>query len=220
MKGEPRLPRRWLLAASGVILVGATAALAARFHRPGASAIGIVAAADGDVRVNGALVPIGRALADGDEVKAVKGSAIILLRGDRSVVLREGAALVVADGGAKAKLLRGRARFEVVRSAGLPNRFSVDLGAAQVDVLGTVFAVERAWTDERVLVAVQEGRVRFNGTEGEVFLSAGEEATAVAGRVGPARKVSQTSLREDRAEPGLLKRLKQRAGKLVDDWQG
>lgn len=64
------------------------------------------------------------------------------------------------------ELTRGRARFEVVRR---PERmFRVEAGAVNIEVLGTVFTVEREAA--RVIVAVERGRVRvsWNGQSQEL----------------------------------------------------
>jgi ferric-dicitrate binding protein FerR (iron transport regulator) len=69
-----------------------------------------------------------------------------------------------------ALLERGGARFEVVRD---PQRqFRVEAGPVAVEVLGTVFTVER--NGDRSRVQVERGRVRVRYQGGERFLEAGQ----------------------------------------------
>lgn len=184
----------------------------------GVPVVGVLAVADLDVRVNDEPATTGAELVEGARIHVVKGDAIVLLKGNRSVVLREGSALQLGPSGASVTLARGRARFEVTRVGDQPNPFRVHAGAAAIDVLGTVFAVERSTSDERVLVAVKEGRVRVSTAKAETFIGGGEEATVVGERVSRLRPASASSLREDGNEKSFLERLRQRAGKLFHDW--
>ncbi len=220
-EAPPRRPartsRRALLGllGGGALALTGGALLLHRLGRP--PVVAVVAAAESEVHVDGTLVGYGTKVRAGSRVQAVKGDGLILLDGGRSAVLREGASLLLGGDGGQVSLERGRVRFEIRTKEALPNPFRVDAGMAGVEVLGTIFVVERRPTDERVLVAVQEGRVRVRGAKAERSLGAGEEATVVKGRLGPARPVAQGSLREDR-QPALLERLWKRAGRLIDDW--
>lgn len=68
------------------------------------------------------------------------------------------------------RLVAGRARFDVVPDS--KRSFTVDAGAVQVAVVGTVFEVERA--GGRVRVGVAEGKVRVHTPEGHEFVVKGE----------------------------------------------
>jgi transmembrane sensor len=68
---------------------------------------------------------------------------------------------------------RGGARFQVVHD---PTRvFRVRSGDVQVDVLGTTFTVERL--EDRVRVAVEQGRVRVRWAQGQLELGPGQSGT-------------------------------------------
>jgi transmembrane sensor len=112
----------------------------------------------------GALLSL-RAPRDARLVRFADHSTARLLDGDSVLEPGEAAADRVV-----AKLERGGARFEVVRDPG--RRFRVEAGAVAVEVLGTVFTVERA--GERSRVAVERGRVQVSFPGGERLLGAGE----------------------------------------------
>lgn len=206
---------------AGAFVIAALALIGARALEPCEAeppVIAVVATAEHELHVNGQPVAPGTGLREGDRISSVRGMAVLFIKGNRSALLRDGATVRLSEGGARVELQHGRARFEVIRKNGAPNPFRVDVGKAVVEVRGTVFAVERTWTDERVLVAVQEGEVLVTGATQAVTLRADQELTVVAGDVSAVRPVGTVSLREDRGDPNLLKRLKQRAGKLVSDW--
>jgi transmembrane sensor len=80
----------------------------------------------------------------------------------------------------------GRALFEVAPSAW--RVFTVDAGAARVQVLGTAFDVRR-WGED-VAVTVLRGRVALYGSAAVgVTLAPGQRADAQDGRLGPVRSV-------------------------------
>lgn len=98
-------------------------------------------------------------LADGSSARV--SSAI----GRLDVLLNEPAHLELA-------LRTGTAHFEVVPNTA--RRFVVTAGSVQVHVVGTVFDLERG--DERVRVAVSEGKVRVETPIGTQFVRGGESA--------------------------------------------
>jgi len=105
-----------------------------------------------------------RAARDPRLVRFADRSTARLLDGDS--VVRAGAA---APDRVVALLDRGGARFEVVRDPS--RRFRVEAGEVAVEVLGTVFTVERS--GPRARVAVERGRVRVSWPGGEQILEAG-----------------------------------------------
>lgn len=71
-------------------------------------------------------------------------------------------------------LRAGTAHFEVVPMPQTARKFVVIAGSVQVHVVGTVFDVERG--DDRVHVAVSEGKVRVETPIGTQFVRGGESA--------------------------------------------
>lgn len=97
-------------------------------------------------------------------------------------------------------LERGRATFEV--RPGGSRRWVVESGLATIEVVGTVFEVER--DDERVEVRVRRGVVLVRGErvpDRVVRLSAGEALTVTAARVIEAAAEAHPERSEARAEP-------------------
>lgn len=115
-------------------------------------------------------VPLGKVVAAAATERSLRfddGSEILLReRSELSVLSNEGASFVVA-------LRSGRARFSV--EPGGPRKWMVDAGELSVEVVGTVFVVER--THEAVVVSVERGKVVVTGAvEGDrVILQAGEQ---------------------------------------------
>jgi transmembrane sensor len=135
--------------------------------------------------------PGARALASGTE-PASSGEAL------RRIVLSDGSQVVLLDPDSRAivrqdvharasvELIRGRARFEVVRR---PERvFRVHSAGVNVQVLGTVFELERTALQTHVLVT--RGRVAVSWNDGRRDLGVSE-----AGWFPPAPPVSPTAPR-------------------------
>lgn len=73
------------------------------------------------------------------------------------------------------RLRRGRARFEVTHK---PQRiFRVDAENVSVEVLGTIFTVERDEATQNILVSVERGLVRVRQFDQEHLLRAGQSLT-------------------------------------------
>jgi transmembrane sensor len=72
---------------------------------------------------------------------------------------------------ARVRLVRGRARFDV-RPQAQGRTFRVAAGAVEITVVGTRFVVE--YSDEAVVVTVEEGLVRVRAPAGESELGAGQ----------------------------------------------
>lgn len=153
---EPRVAqpsRAWPLALGGLALAAA-AVVAARVtpprevtRSPGPLAL---ASSRGGVSLDAALREGGArgtpvALSDGSVIHLAPGTAVEALE----------------NTGARVQLLlrRGRARISV--SPGGPRRWSVEAGALSVEVVGTVFRVDRDGATVRV--AVERGRVLVRG---------------------------------------------------------
>lgn len=100
-------------------------------------------------------------------VRLADGSSALVssAAGTLDVLLNEPAHLELA-------LRTGTAHFEVVPNK--TRKFVVTAGSVQVHVVGTVFDVEHG--DERVRVAVSEGRVRVETPTGTQFVRGGESA--------------------------------------------
>ncbi|MEM1417359.1 MAG: FecR family protein [Myxococcota bacterium] len=118
------------------------------------------------------------------------------------------AVLSQSPANAELALEAGKARFEVVPNPA--RRFRVAAGLVTVDVLGTVFDVERL--RERVRVTVHRGRVRVGWEGREATLGAGSsgifppEAPAPSGAEPPSAEPAPTAAapraRSMRARPG------------------
>lgn len=113
------------------------------------------------------------------EVRAGAEPVAVPLSDGSRLTLREGAKLEVLENSGRAfttALRRGRARFEV--KPGGPRRWTVECGPVAVEVVGTVFAVERGAAS--VAVEVEHGvvLVRGEGVPDRVRrLTAGERLT-------------------------------------------
>lgn len=83
-------------------------------------------------------------------------------------------------------LIAGEVFFEVTPDLDRP--FTVEAGLAMVTVLGTEFSVRRR--DDRLDVAVAEGRVRIEREDVTLELTAGHAVAWTAAGPGPVRKVS------------------------------
>ncbi|MEM1413603.1 MAG: FecR family protein [Myxococcota bacterium] len=94
-------------------------------------------------------------------------------------------------------LLAGAARFEV--TPGRDRRFTVQAGAARVEVLGTAFEVTRGEGDVRV--AVTRGVVRVAWDGGHHTLRRGE-----AGTFPPAMEPLEAAAAPEKAEPARTRR--------------
>ncbi len=104
---------------------------------------------------------------------AGQGRTILLSDGSR-IDMDGATALTVHFQGEErhVSLARGEAKFDVVHDPARP--FEVDLGRAQVRVLGTAFDIAREGVDARV--AVSRGAVSFRAGEQSVTLPAGRAA--------------------------------------------
>lgn len=154
----------------------------------------------------GAPAPLPLARADGEAFERV-GPAERVVLVDRSRVETDGAgAIDVLENGGDSitlHLTRGRGRFEVTPRTG--RRWRVEAAGVSVEVVGTVFTVERG--DEGVDVAVERGVVIVRGArvpDGVRRLQAGDalrvppEAAAIA-EVEPARAEEPAPVVEDPA---------------------
>jgi transmembrane sensor len=138
------------------------------------------------LRSEPAAVPF-LAMADGAAPTAVSSTTETTLRfaDDSTITLASGASVLPRTNDAAQfglELERGWARFSV--TPGGPRRWSVDCGLAEIEVVGTVFTVER--DDAHVRVSVERGRVHVTPRDGELrTLSAGEstEVSAPIARV-------------------------------------
>ncbi|MCC6411624.1 MAG: FecR domain-containing protein [Saprospiraceae bacterium] len=70
--------------------------------------------------------------------------------------------------------LKGSARFDVATDS--TQTFAVEVGALEVEVLGTIFTVDNLSNPDVVLVKVEEGRVALTTSQSRVVLQAGEAA--------------------------------------------
>lgn len=138
--------RRAVWAAAGVVAAAAVAALA--LFSPAATSEPAPLTLDGDTPLAGALSP-------GDAVRLSDGSRIEVEAEARVDVLESSARTVALA------LRRGRARFVV--TPGGPRAWRVDCGGVTVEVVGTVFSVEREGA--RVSVAVERGSVLVRGDD-------------------------------------------------------
>jgi transmembrane sensor len=93
-------------------------------------------------------------------------------------------------------LVRGSARFDVVPRAGRP--FRIWVGAVKVEVVGTVFSVERLATSARV--TVERGSVRVVSGDSATLLSPGSAEVIPLAGVPVAPPVSATPAAPVRAE--------------------
>ena len=101
-------------------------------------------------------------LADGGRLAAREGEARIALADGSAIVLAPGARIEPLRNDARAlalRLVRGQARFEV--EPGGPRTWTVETGVATVEVVGTVFTVERG--DGWARVEVERGVVVVRG---------------------------------------------------------
>lgn len=111
-------------------------------------------------------------------------SAVTRVSGRQRVRLADGSSALVSSTVGTLDVLRnepahlelalrtGTAHFEVVPNK--QRKFVVNAGTVQVHVVGTVFDVEQG--DERVRVAVSEGKVRVETPTGTQFVRGGESA--------------------------------------------
>ena len=107
----------------------------------------------------------------------------VYVRDDRSQVV-----VARAEGGlTEVALTRGRARFVITPK--VDRRFRVVAGEVAVEVLGTIFDVERA--TEGVRVEVERGRVAVNWSGGRTELGAGEARLFARGEEAPAQDSQQ-----------------------------
>ena len=143
--------------------------------------------------------------ADSGEVRRIQlsdGSQIALLSAESRVIVRK-------DGRARAELelVRGRARFDVVPR---PTRvFRVHSAGVNVQVLGTVFEVER--TARQTLVSVTRGRVAVSWRGGRRELGASE-----AGAFPPAPPSAADVAHADRSADSPSARALQAASPAVE----
>ena len=128
----------------------------------------------------------------------------------------------VTSEGVDVSLVRGAARFEVVPRAG--HHFRVWVGSLRVDVVGTVFTVERLVASVRV--SVERGSVRVISKDGETLLAPGsaeilpmpESAPAPSGpRAAPGPSEPRSAVERDDASAllGMAERAR-RAGRPKD----
>jgi transmembrane sensor len=98
-------------------------------------------------------------------LRFLDGSRVDLVDGSSTVKVG-----LISPSYTELELAKGSARFDVTPNPG--RRFAVRAGDVRVEVLGTLFTVERR--DPKVRVAVERGRVRVIWPGGEHVLSAGE----------------------------------------------
>ncbi|MCZ7686580.1 MAG: FecR family protein [Sandaracinaceae bacterium] len=173
------------------------------------------------------------ALAGGGALSTMDGPREVLLDDGSRIVLEQGARVEPLQSSATAVTLllaRGRARFEV--QPGGPRRWSIESGVATVEVVGTVFTVERGvgWARvevERGVVVVRGERVPDRAArlargdaltigEGEIA-RAGEPAGAVA----PSRRSRRgRSRRASRLPAARASRPPRRARTPRRSWRG
>lgn len=97
---------------------------------------------------------------------------------------------------------QGRARFSVV--PGGPRRWSVEVGIAAVEVVGTVFFVDR--DQSRLVVTVDRGAVLVRSRampDGVRRVSAGEKAEIRVEGDGPSRREPEPEAKEPPDKPGV-----------------
>ena len=137
----------------------------ARARRASRAVVGVALAAAAAALVwiawpSGAPGPL--LLAGGGGLAAQEGEARIALADGSAIVLAPGARLEPLRNDARAialRLVRGQARFEV--EPGGPRTWTVETGVATVEVVGTVFTVERG--DGWARVEVERGVVVVRG---------------------------------------------------------
>ncbi len=146
-------------------------------------AVGLVAAAAALVAfvVGRDASPAPLALASGAPFNALEGRVTELDDGSRITRFDGAEAEVLEASGQRVvlRLVRGRVRFEV--TPGGPRRWIVEAGAARVEVVGTVFSVDRG--DDGVAVDVERGVVLVRADElpdGVRRLTAGERVRVAA----------------------------------------
>ena len=143
------------------------------------------------LRLEDGGVPVARTVASGERARALRfedGSVVELKAGSKLVPLRNDRRDFEME------LERGLARFVVRPGA---RRWQVQLGVARVEVIGTIFSVER--TPQKVVVAVERGSVRVLSSRfehGQRALAAGEQLTL---QLSNAPTVSQLMQRADQA---------------------
>ncbi|MBN8682874.1 MAG: FecR domain-containing protein [Chitinophagales bacterium] len=106
------------------------------------------------------------------EIKLPDGSKVWLKQGSRLSWRSEK--------GQRETQLAGQAFFEVKSDSS--SRFSVDIGAQKVEVLGTSFEIVADENATEVSVRVRTGRVRFSAPATEAILNAGEMGLKTAAR--------------------------------------
>ncbi|HET6333406.1 MAG TPA: FecR family protein [Polyangiales bacterium] len=173
---QRRRRRQRLIAGSGLGAALVLGAVLGVQNLPGDS--GLVARSAGNLGASQPLAAAPRAAAPQPTASAARVSA------RQRVRLADGSSALVSSAVGTLDVLRnepahlelalrsGTAHFEVV-----PNKvrkFVVTAGSVQVHVVGTVFDVEQG--DERVRVAVSEGKVRVETPTGTQFVRGGESA--------------------------------------------
>jgi ferric-dicitrate binding protein FerR (iron transport regulator) len=161
----------------------------------------LLVSGDGELRVNGEIASPGTALRDGGRLDVVRGDAVVRFGDVPVAVLHEGTSVTFDGAGSEATLHHGRAQFDVGGGGDPSSTLRVRAGSVEVDAHGTVFAVERTRTDDRVLVVVREGDgAEVITPDGQRSLERGEETTVVRGRMGAVRTVADRSAARARWE--------------------
>ena len=194
-RSKARVRARWVIAA-------AMLALGVWVFARSAPEVGVVVTAVRLV-IDGEEARAGAKIAEGQDVVASGGSAVVRLNGGRLVLIQEGSRLRFGDSGARASIESGGGYFRVEKGMG---RFEVTAGSATVVVKGTEFLVERKDLTTTTVV-VDEGLVEVRTRTGSVQVGAAQQAT-VSGESVPV--IRETDLLE-RIRRGL-----QRFGKELD----
>jgi ferric-dicitrate binding protein FerR (iron transport regulator) len=172
--------------------------------------VGRVLVAGAGLEIDGQKAVVDQPILEGSTVTARDGDSALIVDADRGILLRKGA-VVAVSGPADVSVLAGRARFAVKPGHG---PFAVRSGAVRVEVVGTIFVVDRREAEE-TLVAVHRGTVNVTDPHGKVQVKDGQECLATAAALSPARPAGARSLEEDRGG-NWLQELWARLAGLVD----
>jgi transmembrane sensor len=184
--------------------------------RPRRSRTGALVLAAALVAIAGAVLgwwidsqgPSPLARENGDALGAIAGGALTALDDGSSIRTSADARLRVVenrDGVFSVHLADGSARFEVRPGTG--RRWRVEARGVSVEVVGTVFSVERS--NESVRVRVERGTVAVRGTgvpDGVELVSAGEELVVLAPPVAEPVPMPMTSEPVLAPEPTVVER--------------
>ncbi len=187
-EASPETRRWWLLAP-----LAAAAVLLVLLWPAQRAVIGRVLVAGAGLEIDGQKAVADQPVLEGAVVTSRDGDSALIIDADRGVLLRKGAVMAL-PGAAEATVLAGRARFAVKPGHG---PFAVRSGPVRVEVVGTIFVVDRKGADE-TLVAVHRGTVNVSDPHGTVQVKDGQECLATATALSPARPAGPSALEEDR----------------------